>query len=246
MRISDAQVVDLIQRRNLDPDDPKYLSGESFQAYLRGQLVPREVLDADAKIVDISGKVDLLIKAGYHKVTNGGEGMKASQYRKLWPKTVTVPPEYVGRFDEILLVDRSIKVVDLVKAGNLYLSVKPEDSEDMVKPPLGEEGQPLTRYIAFVQLGEKNLGRSVEDCRSSFAEDEMGLVSLEGFHLPVQHENHLRRFAIDLPGSRFGCVYAPCVYWFDVERPSFNASRVQNRHGEYGSASRGSVVIKVT
>lgn len=244
-RVLRAQIIELLSRSQ-DPDDSRFIDREMFQLFLEGRLVPRGELNPEAVIINVSDKIELLIKAGYHKVTNGGEGMKASQYRKLWPKTVTVPPKYVGRFDEVLLVDRTIKVDEIVKAGNLCLSFKLEDCEDLVQPPHGEDGQPLSRFIAFVQLGEKNLGRPVKDCCKRFSQDEIGLAVLEGLYLPVQHENYLRRFAVDIPGSQYDRVGAPYVVWFDSERPVFSVPRVQDRHDECGSASRGSVVIPVT
>lgn len=194
---------------------------------------------ARGRLFKITDRVDCLINAGYHKVTNGGRGMPASTYRKLWPKTVIRPPEYVGRFDEMLLVDSTIAIPELVKRGNCDIWVDPALCADLVSAP--ESG----RYIAFVQLGEKNLNRSVEDCFKTFASDEVGLVSVEGLHLPVQHEAYLRRFAVDLGGSRYESVDAPYVLWFDRARPYFFAHVVRHSHPFYGSASRGVKVIAV-
>ena len=194
---------------------------------------------ASGRLIDISDKVELLIRAGYHQVTNSGLGMPASAYRKLWPRTVIQPMEYVGRFDEELLVDRTIAKFEHVNRGNIYTWVNPADCTNLA-PVVA-----ASWYIAFVQLGKKNLGRPVEDCTKTFASDEVGLVTVEGLHLPVQHADYLRNYAVDLAGSRYESVSAPYVYWFDNDRPNFNAHDVRNSNPNYGSASRGSTVITV-
>ncbi len=190
------------------------------------------------RMIEIGNYVEKLIKAGYHKAV----GMSASSYRRLWPKSVTQPPEYAGRFDEVLLVDRAIAVPKLVKCGNFYIYTEPSACTDMVKAPVDPKtNQPLTRYICFVQLGEKNLNRSVEDC----SKDEVGLVTAEGLHLPVQQAAYLRKYAVDLAGSRCESVNAPYVSWFGSAQPGFCASGVRNSNPYCGSASRGGAVITV-
>ena len=187
----------------------------------RTSIVLREREDAEftsGRLIDISDKVELLIRAGYHQVTNSGLGMPASAYRKLWPRTVIQPMEYVGRFDEELLVDRTIAKFEHVNRGNIYTWVNPADCTNLA-PVVA-----ASWYIAFVQLGKKNLGRPVEDCTKTFASDEVGLVTVEGLHLPVQHADYLRNYAVDLAGSRYG-RWGACVVWFDHVRPNFCARR---------------------
>lgn len=194
-----------------------------------------EETPVSGRLIDISDKVELLIKAGYHQAA----GLSASAYRQLWPRTVTQPVEYAGRFDEVLLVDRAITLPDLVKRGNIYTWVNPASCANLA--PVST----ASRYIAFIQLGQKNLGRPVEDCAKTFAPDEVGLVTVEGLHLPVQHAAHLRHYAVDLAGSRYESVDAPYVCWFDSDRPRFGAHGVRCGTSGCGSASRGSTVITV-
>lgn len=212
---------------------------EVVEAILNGQkkvcLEAEMAPSASGRLIDISDQVELLIKAGYHQAA----GMSASAYRKLWPRTVTQPVEYAGRFDEVLLVDRTIAKFEHVNRGNIYAWVDPASCSDLVKAPLA------SRYIAFIQLGQKNLGRTVEDCAKTFAPDEVGLVTVEGLHLPVQHAAYLRHYAVDLAGSRCGSVGAPCVRWFGIGRPHFYAPFVRYSNPHCGSASRGSTVITV-
>lgn len=246
MKISDAQLIDLLTRRNLDPTDSKFISGKFFQAFLRGELAARSALQT-GPIINLRPFVQAMIKAGYHAVTDTGQGMKAAKYRKLWPSTVQVPEEYVGRFDSVLLVDRTILLEALLERGNIHTWTAPSSCTDIASTPTYADGTPITRYIAFVSLGEKNLDRSVKDCCSNFVADEVGLVSIEGLHLPVQHETYLRRLAVDLPGSRSsGKSLAPNVLWLDLAQPRFSTPDIRHRNGYYGSASRGSRVIPVT
>ena len=204
----------------------------------RTSIVLREREDAEftsGRLIDISDKVELLIKAGYHEAA----GLSASAYRQLWPKTVVQPLEYAGRFDAVLLVDTTIKTSELVSRGNIYTYVQPSACRDLVKAPTA------SRYIAFVQLGQKNLGRKVEDCSNTFAQDEVGLTTVEGLHLPVQHKAYLRQYGVDMAGSRFESVCAPYVCWFDYDQPHFDAGDVRCSNPNCGSASRGSTVITV-
>ena len=247
-RISDDLLVELIQRRNLPPEDPEHVSTERFKAFLDGRLVMSDEATkvGEGRIISTAEFVERMIKAGYHKATEGGRGMKASAYRKMWSRTVVQPVSYAGRFDQILLVDLTIKVPRRIAMANFCFSVRPEECRDLVLAPVGKDGKPVSRYIAFVQLGEKNLNRTVEDCRASFAPDEVGLVTLEGLHLLAEYEAHLRKFVVDLAGSDFGGWRAPCVCWFTDGRPHLDADGVQsNPRSSDGSASRGSEVIEV-
>ena len=237
---TDRQLVEVIERRS--PHHPRgMIDRDTIQALLDGRLVLREEATsvASGRLIDISDKVELLIRAGYHQVTNSGLGMPASAYRQLWPKTVVQPLEYLGRFDEELLVDRTIAKFEHVNRGNIYTWVNPADCTNLA-PVVA-----ASRYIAFVQLGKKNLGRPVEDCTKTFASDEVGLVTVEGLHLPVQHADYLRNYAVDLAGSRWESVVAPYVSWFDDDRPGFGALGVRYSNPSCGSASRGSTVITV-
>lgn len=236
---TDQQLVELVERRS--PHHQKMIDRATLQAFLDGHLVLKEgVKPAEGLIMETAELVERMIKAGFHKATDGGRGMKASAYRKMWPRTVVQPVSYAGRFDRLLLVDRTIEPSRLVAMANFYLAVQLNDCQDIVPAPAP------ARYIAFVQLGKKNLGRTVADCRASFDPDEIGLVTVEGLHLPIQHEAYLRSHAADLAGSAYGEVVAPYVYWFGFARPGLGASDIRNPRPRCGSASRGSEVIVVT
>lgn len=235
-QFTDRQLTEVIDRRS--PHHPRgMIDRDMIQALLDGRLVLREeaMSTASGRLIDISDKVELLIQAGYHEAA----GLSASVYRRLWPKTVVQPPEYAGRFDEVLLVDRAIAITKLVRCGNIYLWVDPSACYDLAPMPTA------SRYIAFIQLGRKNLGLTVENCSKTFAPDEVGLTTVEGLYLPVQHKAYLRQYAVDLAGSRCDSVFAPCVYWFSLDQPHFCAYGVRSSNPRYGSASRGSAVITV-
>lgn len=245
--VTPGQIRDFMRRT--DPRVEGAIGREWLQSFLDNRLVPRDAAAAatgQGRILDISSLVEKMIRAGIHKVTEGGKGMSAKAYKKLWPKTVPQPPEYAGRFDHALLVDTTVNLAALVEHGNVVVYTDPASCEDIVNAPTREDGTPLTRYIAFFQDGSKNKGRSVEDCRTSFADNEVGLVTREGLYLPIQHEPILRDHGVDFPGSRGGDWRAPYVSWFDYDQPGFVVVGVQGRGPSYGSASRGSVVIPVT
>ena len=245
--VTHGQIRDFMRRT--DPRVEGAISRAWFQAFLDGHLVPRDGVDTEAgagRIMDISSLIEAMIQHGVHKVTDNGNSMRAAQYRKLWPKTVVQPNEYASRFDHVLLVDTTVELAALVACGNAVLYTNPASCQDNVPVPTREDGAPLTRYVAFFQDGAKNKNRSVEDCCDTFAPDEVGLVTAEGLHLPIQHGPILRDHGVDIPGSRDDDWYALGVGWFDNAQPGFGVSGLRYGNPRYGSASRGSVVIPVT
>ncbi len=156
-------------------------------------------------------QVQSMIRARYHEITNGGTGMSEHAYRELWNKALEIPKDCFDRFSQILLVDLTIRKEDLARNGNFIFSTKYEACANIVDVPMVPDGKICMRYIAFVQLGEMFLENSVDVCSKHFAENEVGLVVQEGFHLPVQHDVHLRSKGIDLAGSRYGEGYAPYI-----------------------------------
>jgi len=274
-RLSDNELVlwhaELIRRRNLPADDSKHLSSEYVRAFFEDKLILHEELD-EGKVILLRPYVEKLISAGYHKYTvtvDGTVGMKAKEYRRLWPKYVAQPSEYADRFDHILLVDRTIETDQLAMCGPgcVLVEVKgeldelkyPQDKicehrlKDIVEPPLGEHGDPLKRYVAFWQY-RRNLDQSVKDCCASMAVDEVGLVTVEGLHLPVQCNNEeIRWHEVDLPGSRgrgdFGAVSAsstPCVLGLGQGPFRLFDFPTESNYPTRGSATRGIKVIPVT
>jgi hypothetical protein len=238
-RATEKQLDEVKRRtRRLPPGDPQFIPREKIQALLDGHLVVGE-----GRIIPTAELVERMIKAGLHKATNGGRGMKASAYRKMWPRTVVQPVSYAGRFDQILLVDLAIDTPRLAKMANFCRYVRPLECRDFVPAPTGKDGKPVSRYIAFVQLGKNNLNRTVEDCRKTFAPDEVGLVTAEGLHLSTEHEAHLRRYAAELAGSAYGEMHAPYVGWFGDCHPYFHARGIRDPLPDCGSASRGSEVV---
>lgn len=244
--VTSGQIRDLMRRT--DPRAEGAISRAWLQSFLDGHLVPRDAaaVAEGGRIMDISSLVEKMIRAGIHKVTDGGKGMGASKYRKLWPKTVTQPNKYAGRFDQVLLVDTTVTLGALAEKGNILIYADPAICQDIVWAPVGQSNRRTTRYVAFFQDGTKNKCRTVEDCRNTFNPDEVGLTTVEGLYLPIQHEPVLRDHGVDLPGSRHEVWSAPYVYWFGLDRPEFLVHVLRYRNPYCGSASRGSIVIPVT
>lgn len=200
-------------------------------------------LVVEGRVLSITRQVDMLIAGGYHT----RQGMSEADYRALWGTEVEQYPEYVGRLDLPFLVDDTMSVEDAVACnGNLVLYVNPDQCTTAIPRPVhAETGEPLTRWVAFVQLG-RYLNHRVADVEALLPTDEVGLTPTEGVHLPGQCEKHLRNHAVDLCGSRFGSVYAPCVRWFGHGRPRLDAYVVGGRDPRCGSGSRGKRVVPVT
>ncbi len=216
--------------------------GGEFKAGVR-ELLAR--LSAVGKMFNITHQIEQLIALNFQTGCSPS-GMSAEDYRKLWPTSVVQPVEYAGRLDLPLLVDTTIPLNRLVVLNhNVVEHINLLSCRDMVNAPCHASGAMCTRYIAWVQT-HRWLGRKVADVRKEMAADEVGLVIVEGLHLPGQCESLLRKQGVDIPGSRCGEAYAPCVDWFDDVRPRVCASLVEYANAFYGSASRGTTVVPVT
>lgn len=200
-------------------------------------------LAAEGRVLSIARQVDMIIARGYHTACK----MEEADYRALWGTEVDQPSEYVGRLDLPFLVDTTMSVEDTVTCNaNLYLGVHPDKCTTAVQHPVHPEtGAPLTRWVEFIQLN-RYLNKRVEDVDTLLPADEVGLTPTEGVHLPGQCEKHLRQYAVDLCGSRYGSGGAPCVSWFDDDEPKLRASGVGHRGPDCGSGSRGMRVIPVS
>lgn len=200
-------------------------------------------LAAEGRILSITRQIDMLIACGYHTAC----GKSEAEYRAIWPETVDQFPEYVGRLDLPFLVDDTLTIEQKVACNqNLYLGVTPEQCTTAIPHPVHPEtGAWLTRWVEFIQLG-RYLNKRVEDVDALLPPDEAGLTPTEGVHLPAQCEKHLRKYAVDLCGSRCGSTHAPCVHWFDGDQPCLSAYVVGDRGPNYGSGSRGIRVIPVS
>lgn len=200
-------------------------------------------LAAEGRIVSIADQVELLIERGYHTTCN----MTAEAYRKVWPKEVEQPAEYVSRLDIPFLVDDTLTLERKVACNaNLYLGVQPDACTTAIAHPVHPEtGVRLTRWVEFIQLS-RYLNQRVEDVDALLPADEVGLTPTEGVHLLGQCEKHLRKYAVDLCGSRCGSRGAPFVYWFGNDQAGLDASDVGVRDPFCGSGSRGRRVIPVT
>lgn len=200
-------------------------------------------LAAEGRMLSIARQVDILIAGGYHTRQN----MSEADYRALWGTEVEQFPEYIGRLDLPFLVDNTMTTDDVAACNaNLYLAVHPDKCATAIPHPLHpENGARLTRWVEFIQLG-RYINHRVEDVDVLLPADEVGLTPTEGVHLPGQCEKHLRKYAVDLCGSRYGSGGAPYVYWFVGVQPRLRARVVGSRNPYCGSGSRGRRVIPVT
>ncbi len=168
-RASERQLDEIKRRtRRTNPDKPEFVSGEAVQALLDGEVFRADGSPLDGRI-GTSRLVKAMIRAGCHAATDAGKGMPVAVYRAVWPRVVIQPPEYAGRLNTIVLVDRTLAIPALAQCGNTHLWVNPATCEDLVPVPTHPDtGRPLTRYVAFCQLGFTHLGHPVEQCRREF------------------------------------------------------------------------------
>ncbi|MFH1433345.1 MAG: hypothetical protein ABIG32_00415 [Candidatus Uhrbacteria bacterium] len=256
-RLSDSELIlyhgELVRRRNLPSNNPEHLSSEWVRAFFEGKLVLREDI-AKGLVIALKPYIEAMISAGLHKYAiapDGTEGMKPKDYRKLWPMSVVQPLEYAGRFDLVLLVDRTIPNDRLFACGKFH---QPEPVEsvfttaggyliDEVAPPTSSSGWPLRRYVAFVRY-VRNQNQSGEDSYAKAEPDEVGLVTVEGLHTLVEHLSILHGHNCVWPGSIGTTEYRqyskPGLCWPDG-RPALQDSGASDEY----SAFRGRKVTAV-
>ena len=201
--------------------------------------------------IDLAVQMREMLRAEYFKWTNAGEGMASEEYCRLWPKTVEIPQEYLGRFEHALLVDLTIPLEKMKMNPNVFINTSPNARVDLVRPPTDISDRNLTRYVAFVHLGKRHECRLPEECRLSFSPDEVGLTVVEGFHLPLQHPGELRNRCVELVGSHYPRATEESPdgeFYLDWKSsmPAFGLDFRPTREQRTGPVSRGVRVIPVT
>lgn len=225
---------------------PRIEVSESASAVAPAAL--RQALSVQDEVEQL---VEHMLRHNYHCHADA-TGLSGADYKSRWtaPAVLEGIEElralYAGRLPRILLVDNTLTVPQLVQLGNIMVWTALERCTDVVPVPQ-VDGMPLKRYVACWQDGTAHLSEdhTVEWCRANFAQDEVGLVSRELLHLPVEHEVVLRHHGVDGAGSSNGAARAPFVNWFHRAQPSFDAVVVRGRGAGCGSGSRGIRVVPV-
>ena len=121
--------------------------------------------------------------------------------------------------------------------------------EDLVSPPQNEHGSPLSRYIAFVDLGRcfHTENATVTRMRRTLAGgDNVGLTACEGLHLIGQHKEFVSYSVVNLVGSRADASSSPAVGWKKGLGIQFWIEPDNTRNQFAGAGTRSQMIIPVT
>lgn len=194
------------------------------------------------RVISTRKYVDAMLMSGYHRVTEYSRGLSEVKYRLLWPDEIRIPSEYLGRFEEILLLDFSIDLEDLHQCGGIDLWRNPYDFTDFVESLSSQ----VKRCVVFIQFEERNIHQHIEECISQFSDDEFGLAIFEGFHLIVQHKIRLKQHPMYLLGSRSGRQSTPFVRFQNGSIPVFDSSDARHQKEKYRIVTRGKNFLPVS
>lgn len=158
--------------------------------------------------VDLRGNIEALLRADFHGNTNDGmQPMTADAYAALWPRTVRIPDDCIGRFTRVMLVDLSVMRTPYIRFPHmeLYGTTCSNGRSAIVDltGPLIEDGRRLTRYVAFAQLGERYTNQVPAAAIARFHSDEVGLLYDEAVAACVQHWDMLNHQVLYVVRSRF-------------------------------------------
>lgn len=160
---------------------------------------------------ELERQVNILVKLGFHKKL----GMTKKAYRESlsFPGLLSQPESFKKRFDILVIVDSRIDWRKQYKlAGIINHIPNSVDTRDWGGDPKGYKtlGKP---YIAWMQDGTENLGKSVTGVRQNLFEDERGGTLYDGLSLAIFHPEIFKDHYIDLPGTCIGSDKAPCLVW---------------------------------
>lgn len=220
----------------------------------------KQLIEIDNAGKGIKDEVQALIA----RLTSGGVGAKSddprvAQAKRLYGKGLfskvesftdflaTIPeiPEALkvasDRFPELVLVDTRLpisKVCELLGIeffGNIDFPGNDETYVDYDPNTVKTDKV----YWMRAQDGKKNDGKSVQICRKSFAEDEVGLSAYEGLAFFAQNPKSFKVRVVDLPGSVHRDSRGDAAYLgWHAGRPVLYWARDGGADPSFGSASR--------
>lgn len=206
----------------------------------------------------VTEQVKRFIALGFHREVypdlSKAEAKAKYQADFVLPKQAVQPPEYRGRFDEVLVVEPRIsltrkhklagriKELDLVPVAKKWTTsqvadwINTETIQDLTPHPTD------IQYLVFTHDGQRYCPLTVEQAIGQFASDEVGSPQLEMIGLFLQKPIFFDGRGIDAAGSRnkFGSV--PYLDTFNG-RPEVGAHSAGNQNQDWGALSRGKEII---
>lgn len=171
-QFTDKQLMELIARRS--PHHLNPITRHELQLFLQGDLEPRKQVFRMRKLRQ------RMHGANLHLMTNNGDhSMDRKEYLNLWPKQVTLPPRYAGRFSHLLPVDTTIPLELLINCLGVETHLEVETlvcqsqitrlqgSSDLVDPP--------ARYLTFINVEHNDNWRCANDFVTQAPSDQPGL-----------------------------------------------------------------------
>lgn len=209
--------------------DPQELKGVSAQTSERRVAPPEKPGQLQEEWNRQAGKLARLFAEEL--------GLNRKDYLASLPQFEPQPETFKGKFDIPVIVETRVPLSRLLEAAGLK---KYFDVDKKVKDWEGS-GFETTKapYTTWMQDGRKNLKKSIKVVRSGYDPDERGATAYDGVALYLAKPNILSSHYVDLPGSKVGSDYAPCLGLWD-DGPELHCVFVDDASGRFGSVSCGS------
>lgn len=202
--------------------------------------------------IDTRKNIEAMIAAGFHEKTDFGKGMKADEYRVLWPSEIEIPDGNPRDRHDILLVDRTISIPDLCLAAKLTTEFDSQTYKDLIVcPESSKESEKFSRYIAFIQTKDNIFSTTLDRNVGLLHPCDVGLVVIEILQIPIQHKLLLQRhsslgqFSIGVLGSTDSNKKSKLHLFLDGQKTVLEKVPY-NHQGEVYPLVRGIRVIPVT
>lgn len=192
------QIAAMLKDRGVDitlpNQDPKLPYTLLYPAQELGELDPK---------AEWRRQANRYIELGFHRMLEVSE----DEYLTSLPRLGAQPRRFAGRFDVPVIVERRINpFIQARMAGLSYddFYLGPEDWEGDPK----SYKTPDVPYVTWMQLGRKNISKSIEAVRKNLAPDERGATIHDGIALFITRLSLLKEdsvsYFIDLPGTSSG------------------------------------------
>lgn len=196
----------------------------------RGEFSPKVEITLEA---EWERQAQKYISLNYHKEL----GLSKQEYRDSLPKFSPQPEAYRDRFDIPVIVETRISPKRQCELAGIKYYLWGLPVSNWPDHPKGYK-TPNTPYVAWMQNGNKNKGKSVEKARKELAKYERGATVFDGLALYISHPEILNNHYVYLPGTKVGSEHAARLGLWSG-RPGLDDGWVGYADPGWGSASCG-------
>ena len=160
------------------------------------------------------------------------------EYIATLPKFEPQPKEWKGRFDIPVIVEIRVPLKRMLELSGIATYFNIDSIKDWEKSKFQAPEKPYTTYL---NDGNINLNKSVDQVRKSLRIDERGGNIFDGIALYLKDPKILEHHFLDLPGSQVGSGNAPDLNRW-LGRPELGRRFVDFANPRDGSVVAGSAI----